>query len=59
MMADIALMKMAETLLPTKFDLPWASITFDLIVKLVIEFAKIRGTVTQFDYILVRIYDAR
>jgi hypothetical protein len=57
-MADIAWMKMAETLIQTKSDLPWVSITFDLIVKLVIEFAKIRCTVTQFDYILVRIYDS-
>jgi hypothetical protein len=57
-MADILWMKMAETLIPTKFDLPRVSITFDFIVKLVLEFANIRGTVTQFDYILVRIYDA-
>jgi hypothetical protein len=45
-MADIAWMKMAETLIPTKFDLPRGSITFDFIVNFVIEIAIIRGIVT-------------
>jgi hypothetical protein len=48
-MADIRWINMAETLIPTILDLKKVSLTFDFIVKLVIEIAKIRGTVAQFD----------
>ena len=48
-MADIRWINMAETIIQTILDLKSVCITFDFILKLVIEFAKIRGTVTQFD----------
>ena len=47
---------MVETLIPTKLDLSRVSITFDFIVNFVIEIAKFIGIVTQFDYILARIF---
>lgn len=47
---------MAETLIPTKLDLKRVSITFDFIVNFVIEIENIKGIVTQFEYVLARIF---